>query len=80
MTNTETSQSGKGHRQAKSWTPRTAWNAAEELLAALNQAGITLPTIELEPGVVESPLVSLGRARPDVVKALAAVIRKGAAS
>jgi hypothetical protein len=77
MANSETSPGSTGLTQVRPWTARAAWDARETLLDALKDAGITLPSVELEPGALESPLISLGRARPDVVKALAAVIRKG---
>jgi len=54
--------------------------ALTELKAALTGAGITLPSLGIDyvPAIGGMMLVSLGRARPDVVQALAAVILKGA--
>ncbi|MDH6110848.1 hypothetical protein P3T36_004422 [Kitasatospora sp. MAP12-15] len=60
---------------------KEAADALAELVDALRAAGITLPSLAIDwravcTGIV---LVELGAARPDVIRRLAAVIRKGAA-
>ncbi len=65
-------------------TPPVNWSRAEanQALKALNEAldaaGITLSSLGLEHApALSTPLIEWGRARPDVVEELAAVIRKG---
>jgi hypothetical protein len=55
-------------------------DAVRDLAVALETAGITLPSLGVETGHPNERilLVELGRVRPDVAIALAAVIRRGA--
>lgn len=61
-----------------------AWTAADEavrrLAAALDQAGIVLPSLSTDryPTLSGMVLVDLGRARPDTVRRLAAAVARGA--
>ena len=57
-----------------------AEHALKALKDALAAAGITLPSLAIDhiAAVGGMVLVSLGRARPDVVQSLADVITKGA--
>ena len=63
-------------------TRRDAEEAVAELAAALRSTGLTLPSLQVDHVSTfnDVVLVSLGRARPDVVHSLAEVIRKGAAA
>nr|WSZ96083.1 hypothetical protein OH820_10845 [Streptomyces sp. NBC_00857] len=58
--------------------------ARDELARALRRAGIQFPAMDVRPfGYAEAPayaLVDLGRCSPQVVRALAAVVARGAAA
>ncbi|WP_206320136.1 hypothetical protein [Streptomyces zingiberis] len=56
-----------------------AEDAARALAVALKSAGLTLPSLGVDqwPVVTGRPLVELGRARPDVVRELAALVVTG---
>ncbi|WP_280724907.1 hypothetical protein [Kitasatospora sp. MAA4] len=56
-----------------------ALRALEDLLAVLRAAGITLPSLGLDTvsGFTGTVLIELGRARPDVVAAITALLRDG---
>lgn len=58
--------------------------ARDELAGALRKAGIQFPAMDVRPfGYADAPtyaLVDLGRCSPQVVRALAAVIARGAAA
>lgn len=59
---------------------QAAVEAKEDLADALKAAKIVLPSLAVDSVATvggRMVLVSLGRARPDVIKELAAVIRKG---
>jgi hypothetical protein len=66
------------------WTEGEARKAMGALQEALRAAEITLPTVEIARGQggpgFTSPLVDLGRARPDVIEDLAEIIRRGVLS
>ncbi|GAA2245541.1 hypothetical protein GCM10010430_29280 [Kitasatospora cystarginea] len=77
-------KSGRSRLQRIAAESRAAARAAEaELADALRQAGLVLPSLATEhqadyfTGIV---LVDLGRARPDVVSRLAALVRRGVAA
>ncbi len=56
-----------------------AEDAVKELRAVLEKAGITLPTLRIDPGSLAReapcPLVELGRCSVETVRRLAAVLR-----
>ncbi|MFZ3570614.1 hypothetical protein ACOKM5_27160 [Streptomyces sp. BH097] len=54
--------------------------ATEALRAALDGAGIVLPSLGVDNGSFGPGLVNLGRARADVAIRLADVIRRGGAT
>lgn len=56
--------------------------AVESLRAALDQAGIVLPSLAVDPQASSSRvrLVHLGRIRPDVAMRLADALQRGAAA
>ncbi|MGW4032814.1 hypothetical protein ACWEFL_26520 [Streptomyces sp. NPDC004838] len=60
---------------------RNAEEARDALAAALERAGIRLPSLGVDPytyaSAVPLPLVELGRCSPSVALALAAVIEQG---
>jgi hypothetical protein len=66
------------------WTEGEARKAMGALQEALREAEITLPTVDIARGQggpgFSSPLVDLGRARPDVIEDLAEIIRRGVLS
>lgn len=72
----------KAQRGLVNWSVREANDALTELKEALALAGVSLPSLGLEHAAMAtgqpSPLVELGRARPDTISDLAKVIRKGA--
>ncbi|MDQ8704597.1 hypothetical protein RCO28_19180 [Streptomyces sp. LHD-70] len=55
--------------------------ARDELAAALAKAGITLPSLGLDPlsygGELAAPLVELGRCNAPTARSLAAALRQG---
>ncbi|MGQ4358582.1 hypothetical protein [Streptomyces sp. SAS_272] len=54
-----------------------AFAAVESLRAALDQAGIVLPSLAVDPGSPVLRLVDLGRIRADVALRLAHALRRG---
>ncbi|WP_051966192.1 hypothetical protein [Kitasatospora mediocidica] len=56
-----------------------ATRALEDLLAVLREAGIVLPSLGLDAvsGFTGTVLIELGRARPDVIAAITALLRDG---
>ncbi|MFJ5259077.1 hypothetical protein ACIQAC_01200 [Streptomyces sp. NPDC088387] len=54
--------------------------AMESLRAALDQAGIVLPSLAVDPGSPTLGLVDLGRVRADVAVRLAHALQRGAAA
>ncbi|MET7354652.1 hypothetical protein ABZ504_43860 [Streptomyces mirabilis] len=52
------------------------FTAVESLRAALDQAGIVLPSLAVDPGSPTLGLVDLGRARAEVVMRLAHALRR----
>jgi hypothetical protein len=59
------------------WTLKEAEEAADDLNEALRRHGLVLPSVSVEARNL-SPLVNLGRVRPDVLASIAAIIRTGA--
>jgi hypothetical protein len=61
-------------------TPATAdadpFTAVESLRAALDQAGIVLPSLRVEPASPHLALVDLGRVRADVAMRLATALHR----
>lgn len=56
------------------------FTAMQSLRAALDQAGIVLPSLAVDPQeTVRVRLVELGRVRPDVAMRLADALQRGAA-
>lgn len=53
------------------WTTKDAEAAVQDLKKALELVDITLPSVDRDYGGLPTPLVHLGRARPDVVQELA---------
>jgi len=54
------------------------FTAMESLRAALDRAGIVLPSLAVDPqGTPRVRLVELGRVRPDVAMRLADVLQRG---
>ncbi|MEU4682271.1 hypothetical protein [Streptomyces xinghaiensis] len=74
-----------GHGPVPKWR-RDPWEEAEDaaqaLAEALDGAGLTLPSLGVDqwPVITGRPLVELGRARPDVVTELAALVTRGTGS
>ncbi|GAA1264139.1 hypothetical protein GCM10009665_62010 [Kitasatospora nipponensis] len=57
---------------------RQATTAADELAAVLGEAGYPLPSLAADwPSITGDVLVTLGRARPDVVAGIASLLRDG---
>jgi hypothetical protein len=56
------------------------FTAVESLRAALDEAGIVLPSLAVDPGSPALGLVDLGRIRADVALRLAAALHRGAAA
>ncbi|MFE5218398.1 MULTISPECIES: hypothetical protein [unclassified Streptomyces] len=54
--------------------------AVETLRAALDQAGIVLPSLAVDPASPALALVDLGRVRAPVAVRLAAALQRGAAA
>ncbi|MEV1063362.1 hypothetical protein [Streptomyces sp. NPDC050263] len=54
-----------------------AFDAVESLRAALDQAGIVLPSLRVEPATPALRLVDLGRVRADVAMRLAHALHRG---
>ncbi|MEU8984575.1 hypothetical protein [Streptomyces sp. NPDC048309] len=52
------------------------FTAVESMRAALDQAGIVLPSLAVDPGSPTLGLVDLGRARADVVMRLAQALQR----
>ncbi|WP_328551024.1 hypothetical protein [Streptomyces sp. NBC_00358] len=52
------------------------FTAVESLRAALDQAGIVLPSLAVDPGSPTPSLVDLGRARADVIMQLAQALQR----
>lgn len=55
----------------RTWTSQQTDEAVKVLKDALSNIGVTLPSLDRAYGDITSPLVDLGRARPDVVVELA---------
>jgi len=53
------------------------FTVVEHLREALDQAGIVLPSLRVDPGSPTLRLVELGRVHPDVALRLAHALRKG---
>ncbi|MEU1496035.1 hypothetical protein [Streptomyces sp. NPDC005732] len=56
------------------------FTAVESLRAALDTAGIVLPSLAVDPGAPALGLVELGRIRADVAMRLADALQRGAAA
>jgi hypothetical protein len=56
------------------------FTAVESLRAALDRAGIVLPSLAVDPATPALALVELGRVRADVAARLADVLQRGAAA
>ncbi|MEV0982501.1 hypothetical protein [Streptomyces sp. NPDC049915] len=54
--------------------------AVESLRAALDGAGIVLPSLAVDPAAPSLPLVDLGRVRADVALRLAHALQRGEAA
>lgn len=54
------------------------FTAVESLRAALDKAGIVLPSLAVDPASPSLALVDLGRVRADVAMRLAGVLQRGA--
>jgi hypothetical protein len=59
------------------WSVGEAYKALQELKNALDMAEVVLPSLDIQRGHSGSPLIDLGRARPDVIEDLSEVIRRG---
>ncbi|WP_114251989.1 hypothetical protein [Streptomyces sp. Go-475] len=53
------------------------FTAAESLRAALDQVGIVLPSLSVDPAAPSLRLVELGRVRADVAMRLARALQQG---
>ncbi|MEU5624300.1 hypothetical protein [Streptomyces tendae] len=56
------------------------FTAVESLRAALDGAGIVLPSLAVDPGSPSLALVDLGRVRADVALRLASALQRGNAA
>jgi hypothetical protein len=69
-----------GTRAKKRGAPPTRWSsketndAVQALKDGLTAVGITFPSLSREHSAIDSPLVDLGRCRPDVAQDLAACL------
>jgi hypothetical protein len=54
------------------WSSKEANDAVQALKEALAAVGVTFPSLSREYSAIDSPLVDLGRCRPDVAQDLAA--------
>ncbi|MGW0626116.1 hypothetical protein [Streptomyces sp. NPDC002758] len=69
-----------GTRTQKQRTPPTRWSvketndAVQALKDGLTAVGVTFPSLDREHSALDSPLVDLGRCRPDVAQDLAACL------
>lgn len=69
-----------GTRAKKQGMPPTRWSvketndAVQALKDGLTAVGVTLPSLSREHSALDSPLVDLGRCRPDVAQDLAACL------
>jgi hypothetical protein len=69
-----------GMRAKKRVAPPTKWSgkevndAVQALKEALSAVGVTFPSLDREHTTINSPLVELGRCRPDVAEDLAACL------
>jgi hypothetical protein len=54
------------------WSSKEANDAVQALKDALSAVGVTFPSLGREHSAIDSPLVDLGRCRPDVAQDLAA--------
>jgi hypothetical protein len=69
-----------GTRTKKQRTPPTRWSvketndAVQALKDGLTAVGVTFPSLDREHSALDSPLVDLGRCRPDVAQDLAACL------
>jgi hypothetical protein len=69
-----------GTRAKKQGTPPTRWSvketndAVQALKDGLTAVGVTFPSLDREHSALDSPLVDLGRCRPDVAQDLAACL------
>jgi hypothetical protein len=53
------------------WSTKEAVDAVQVLKGALAAVGVTFPSLDREYSAMSSPLVELGRCRPDVAQDLA---------
>lgn len=67
---------GTAHEPQQTVDP---YAATESLRAALDQAGIVLPSLRADAASPELALVELGRVRADVALRLAEALRRGGA-
>jgi hypothetical protein len=81
MSETERVREGRKGTTPTRWTDSEARKAMNALKEALESAGITLPSMGIDEGSVllGSPLVELGRARPDVIEELTELVLRGMA-
>jgi hypothetical protein len=56
------------------WSTKETTDAVQSLKAALAAVGVTFPSLDREYSAMSSPLVELGRCRPDVAQDLAALL------